>query len=144
MEASLLIQSIGGLVVILAILLFILLRPSGPKKVKQNNIVSSSEPKKRTDLEYIREVMRDKNSTREDLSNAVDMVIKYHGKIPNKLGTRTNPKFDDYMAIFVALCRHKKATKDVVLKLDRELVSRNPAYKSEINDAITKGLNSRG
>ncbi len=144
MEASLLIQSIGGLVVILAILLFVLLKPKAPKKVVKNKIVSSTEAKKRTDLEFIKQVMKDKNSTREDLKNAVDMVLKYHGNIPKKLATRTNPKFDDYMAIFVALCRHKKATKDIVLKLDKELVRKNPAYKSEINDAISKGLNSRG
>jgi len=144
MEASLLIQSIGGLVVLLAILLFILLKPKAPKEIKENKIVSSTGPKKRTDLEFIKQIIKDKNSSKNDLSDAVDMVIKYHGNIPAKLGTRTNPKFDEYMAIFVALCRHRKATKDVVLKLDRELVSRNPAYKSEINDAITKGLNSRG
>lgn len=144
MEASLLIQSIGGLVVILAILLFVLLKPKAPKKVKKDVKLSPTETKNRTDLEFIKQIMKDKNSTKEDLANAVDMVLKYHGKIPNKLGTRTNPKFDEYMAIFVALCRHKKATKDIVLKLDRKLVSKNPAYKSEINDAITKGLNARG
>lgn len=143
MEASLLIQSIAGLVVILGILIFIMLKPKSEKKVNKINIQSSSQPKKKTDLDTLRHIIRNRVSTKEELEEAVEMIIKYHRKIPDKLGVRLNPQFDSYMDIFVNLCRHRNATKDMILKLDRELVSNNPSYKSEINDAITKGLNSR-
>jgi hypothetical protein len=143
MEASLLIQSIAGLVFVLAILIFILLKPKS-KKVKTINIKASDKPKDKTDIDTLRQVIRNRNSSKEELMTAVDMILKYHGKIPNKLGVRVNPGFDTYMEIFVGLCRHKNANKEMILKLDKELIRRNPEYKSEINDAITKGLNSRG
>lgn len=142
MEASLLIEAIAGLVVILGLLIFIMLKPKVDLTTKKE-YVTPSEPKKKTDLDSIRHVIRNRNSTKEELAEAVDMVLKYHKNIPEKLGVRTNPKFDAYMEIFVTLCRHKNATKDMILKLDKELVKNNPEYKSEINDAITKGLNSR-
>lgn len=143
MEASLLIEAIAGLVAILAILLFIMLKPKVDLTTKKTYVTPSEEPKKKTDLDSLRHVIRNRASTKHELSEAVDMILKYHGKIPEKLGIRINPKFDAYMEIFVTLCRHRNATKEMILKLDRELVSRNPDYKSEINDAITKGLNSR-
>jgi hypothetical protein len=144
MEASLLIEVIAGLVLVLGILIFILLRPKPQKEEIKVNITASSEPKKKTDLETLRHIIRNRGSSKEELLEAVDMIVKYHGKIPDKLGLRVNPQFDVYMEIFISLCRHRNATKEMILKLDRELVSKNPSYKSEINDAITKGLNSRG
>jgi hypothetical protein len=143
MEASLLIEAIAGLVVILGLLIFIMLKPKVDLTTKKTYPTSSDEPKKKTDLETIRHTIRNRTSTKEELTEAVDMVLKYHRNIPDKLGTRINPKFDVYMEIFVTLCRHRNATKDMILKLDKELVKNNPEYKSEINDAITKGLNSR-
>ncbi|WP_373071804.1 hypothetical protein [Sulfurimonas sp.] len=142
MEASILIEAIAGLVVILGLLIFIMLKPKVDLTTKKE-YVTPSEPKKKTDLDSIRHVIRNRTSTKEELAEAVDMVLKYHKNIPEKLGVRINPKFDAYMEIFVTLCRHKNATKDMILKLDKELVKNNPDYKSEINDSITKGLNSR-
>ncbi|QFR50340.1 hypothetical protein FJR48_11625 [Sulfurimonas lithotrophica] len=143
MEASLLIQAIAGLVIILGGLLFILLKPSNTKKTKTINIKSSDKSKQKIDLNSLRHIIRNRNSSKAQLSEAVDLVIKHHGKIPDKMGLRLNPQFDVYMEMMISLCRHKNATKDIVLKFDRELTRGNPDYKSEINDAVTKGLNSR-
>ncbi len=143
MEASLLIQSIAGLVVILAILIFILLKPKLPVKSKTINI-NPSEEKEKTDLESLRHIIRNRLTTEKQLSHAVDLVLQYHRKIPGKLGTRVNPQFDVYMEIIITLCRHPHTSKDIILKFDRELTKSNPEYKVEINEAITKGLKSRG
>jgi hypothetical protein len=143
MEASLLIQSIAGLVVILAILIFLLLKPKVSVKSKTINIKPEDE-KPKTDLESLRHIIRNRNSTEKQLSYATDMVLKYHGNIPGKLGLRLNPQFDAYMEIIITLCRHPHTSKDIILKFDKELTRLNPEYKTEINEAITKGLNSRG
>jgi hypothetical protein len=143
MEATILVQSIAGLALVLAILIFILLKPK-PKKPTTVNIKASTKPKDKTALDTLRQIIRNRESSQEELAEAVDMILKYHRNIPGKLGVRVNPGFDAYMEIFVSLCRHRNANKNMIIKLDKELVKNNPGYKSEINDAITKGLNSRG
>jgi len=60
-----------------------------------------------------------------------------------KLGLRTHPDFDTYMDILFTICRHPNTNKDIIIKFDKELSRLNPEYKKEINEAITKGLNSR-
>ncbi|MCW8838977.1 MAG: hypothetical protein OQJ77_06920 [Thiovulaceae bacterium] len=143
MEASLLIETIAGLVIVLGILLFIFLKPKNVKKTNTINIKSSNNSDKKLDLDSLRHIIRNRVSTEKQLSEAVDLVIKNYGKIPGKLGLRLNPKFDAYMEILITLCRHPNTNKNIILKFDKELTRLNPEYKSEINDAITKGLNSR-
>ena len=144
MEASLLIEAIAGLVAILAVLIFILFKPH--KEVKKTSKVELSKTKdiEKTDLETLRAIIRNRVSSTKQLSHAIDLVLKHHGKIPDKLGTRTNPKFDSYMEMLITICRHSNTSKDIILKFDKELTRLNPSYKTEINEAITKGLNSRG
>jgi len=144
MEISLLIKVVAGLVVILGILVFLLLLP---KKIKDSKKVLSekerNKPKVKTDLNSLRYIIRNRVSSNKQLGEALDLIIKHHGNIPNKLGIRVNPQFDGYMEVLVTLCRHPNASKDIIIKFDKELTKLNPDYKSEINDAITKGLNSR-
>jgi hypothetical protein len=42
------------------------------------------------------------------------------------------------------LCHHTNTKKDIILKFDRELEKRNPEYKLELEDSLTKGLDTRG
>lgn len=144
MELSLLVKAIAGLVVVLGILIFLLLLP---KKIKGNKKVSASKTSNKspikTDLDSLRYIIRNRISSTKQLGDALDLIIQHHGNIPNKLGIRVNPQFDAYMEILVTLCRHPNASKDIIIKFDKELTKLNPSYKSEINDAITKGLNSR-
>jgi hypothetical protein len=48
------------------------------------------------------------------------------------------------MDILFAICRHPNTNKDIIINFDKELEHLNPEYKKEINEAIAKGLNSRG
>ena len=148
MDIVVLIKSIIGLVVILGILIFFFLYRSGVKKKeakkKQKSYVQESKPKPRHDLNGLLEIIRDKNSTTKELSDALDSIIKYHGKIHPKLGIRAHPDFDIYSEILLRICRHSNTNKDIILKFDKELEKRNPEYVREINDSLTKGLYSRG
>lgn len=144
MDISLLIKTVAGLIVVLGILIFLLLLP---KKEKDSKKVSSAKKSKKskikTDLDSLRYIIRNRISTNKQLGEALDLIIKHHGNIPDKLGIRVNPQFDKYMEVLVTLCRHPNASKEIIIKFDKELAKLNPDYKSEINDAITKGLNSR-
>lgn len=72
------------------------------------------------------------------------MVLKNYGQIHQKMGVRAHPDFDIYMGILFAICRHPNTNKNIILNFDKELSRLNPDYKAEINDAVTKGIKSRG
>ncbi len=150
MDVVLLVKSIAGLTVILGILLFIFLySPNAKKKQKekkkaQKRYTTPTPPKPKTDWKSLIKVLRNRESSTEELKEALDLMLKYHGKIPDKLGIRVNPEFDKYAEAILRLCRHPNTNKDLIIDFDKELERRNPEYIKEINDALTKGLNSRG
>ena len=96
-----------------------------------------------TDLDSLRNIIKDKESQTTTLKQALEMIIKYHGTIHTKLGVRAHPDFDPYMDVLFTVCRHPHADKDMIIYFDRELGRLNPEYKQDINEAMTKGLNSR-
>ena len=150
MNIELIIESVMGLVALLALLLFLLFLTSDKsvkkkKKEIKNKIVdkpkvSAALP---TDLEYLRGIIKDKESKASALKEALEMIIKYHGTVHTKLGLRAHPDFDPYMDVLFTICRHPNADKDMIINFDRDLGRLNPEYKQDINEAITKGLTSR-
>ena len=148
MEVTLLVKSIVGLVVILGILIFIFLYTQAvkkeKKKLKKQSVTKKREDESSHSLEDLLEIIRNKRSTTAELKEALDLIIKYHGHIHPKLGVRTHPDFDIYSEILLRICRHPNTSKDIIIKFDRELEKLNPQYVREINDSLTKGLNSRG
>ncbi len=147
MDIVLLIKSIVGLVVILGILVTLFLYVSGNKKKEpkpQKKNTKPIKPRVKHELKDLLAVIRNKKSTTEELAEALELVIKYHGKIHPKLGLRCHPDFDIYSEILLRICRHPNTDKDIIIKFDKALEKLNPEYVREINDSLTKGLNSRG
>ncbi|WP_294967159.1 hypothetical protein [Sulfurimonas sp.] len=147
MEITLLIKSILGLVVILAILIFLLFFSSKQKKQAQkaeaNKASFTQRNSPNTSLDYLVSIVKNKKSTTKELKEALDLVLKHHGRVHEKLGMRSHPDFDVYKDLLFRICRHPNTNKDIVVKFDRELGRLNPDYKKDINEAVTKGLNSR-
>ena len=144
MEITLLLKSILGLVVVLALLIFLLFLPSSKKKEKgPKQKASSGQTHPNIDFKHLIAIIKDKKSRTIELKESLDLIVKYHGTIHKKLGLRTHPDFETYRDILFTICRHPNTSKDVVIKFDRALSKLNPEYKKEINEAITKGLNSR-
>jgi len=150
MNIELIIQSVMGLVALLALLLFLLFLTSDTsskkKKIEPKNKVVDKpkiSTKMSTDLDSLRNIIKDKESQAATLKQALEMIIKYHGTIHTKLGMRAHPDFDPYMDVLFTICRHPNADKDMIINFDRELGRLNPEYIQDINEAITKGLTSR-
>lgn len=144
MDIVLLIKSGMGLVVILAVLVFFLFYSSKKKKAKT---IKQKEPvkpkaKKVVTFDSLRAVLVNERSTSKELKEALDMIIKDYGTV-SKSGKYNQSDFGVYMGIIFNICRHPNTTKDIILDFDRELKKINPLYKSDINDAVTKALNSR-
>ena len=137
-----------GLVSILAVLMFLLFRSSSKKKIKKVKIVKKKvkptvKKPLNTDLKFLKTIIKKKQTEAPKLQETLDLIIKHHGTIHTKLGIRAHPDFDIYFDILFTVCRHPNANKDMIIKFDRELGELNPNYKVDINEAITKGLNSR-
>jgi len=147
MDIVLLVKSIAGLSAILVVLLLFFIYASKNKSKKQKKKKSYTTPtpaKPKYDWNTLIKSVRNRQSTTQELQETLALILKYHGTIPNKLGIRVNPEFDKYSEVLLRLCRHPNTNKDLIINFDKELEKRNPEYIKEINDALTKGLNSRG
>ncbi len=147
MDILLLVKSIAGLSAILVVLLLFFIYTSKNKSKKQKkkkSYTSPTPPKPKYDWNTLIKSVRNKQATTQELQETLALILKYHGTIPNKLGIRVNPEFDKYSEVLLRLCRHPNTNKDLIIDFDKELEKRNPEYIKEINDALTKGLNSRG
>jgi len=146
MQLTSLVQSIGALLIILAILVILLVlsfRNKARKAQKEEKKINVP-IKPEVDFQTLRKVINNKKSSKEELQNAVDLILKYYGTMHEKLGIRAHPDSDVYMITLFQLCRHPNADKKIVLSLNNGLEKQNPTYLKEINDALMKGLNSRG
>lgn len=123
------------LVVFLGILVTILIISSVKRKQKQKNIVSQEKKTPDMNFETLREVFKDQNSSVKKLKRASDLLLQHYGNIGSD--------FSDYKDILVHLCKHKNANKELVLHLDKELRTKNPRYKQDIDSAVNEGLNLR-
>lgn len=146
MDIVLLVKSIAGLALLLGILIFLLLyTPAKKKKIlKKTKVKVAVKEEEDTSLVALRKIIRNKNATTQKLKETLTLVLKHHGKIHPKLGLRPHPDFDAYGEILFTIARHHNVNKDIIIKFDKELERRNPEYKQEINEALMKGLNSRG
>ncbi|MFA6196125.1 MAG: hypothetical protein WC656_05740 [Sulfurimonas sp.] len=142
MEITLLLESGLGLVLILGFLIFLLLL-ARKKRTEQSvtEVKMTKEPV--VDLEYLKAIIEHKRTTSKELQAALDLVLKHYGVIPSKVGVLYHHDFQIYMDILFSICIHPNTNKDIILRFDKELERLNPEYKVEINEAITKGLNSR-
>lgn len=147
MEADIVIEIVIGLVLALAALIFLLfLEPKGKKSKLsgQQEAQSDGTHFDKAELYSLMSIIKDRKTDSQKLSDTLELVIKHYGRVHKKLGLRPHPDFDLYTDILFTICRHPNATKDIILEFDRELTKLNPEYKKEINEAIAKGLNSRG
>ena len=147
MDIVLLVKSIAGLSAILVVLLLFFIyisKNKSKKQKKKKSYTSPTPPKPKYDWNTLIKSVRNRQATTQELKETLALILKYHGTIPNKLGIRVNPEFDKYSEVLLRLCRHPNTNKDLIIDFDKELEKRNPEYIKEINDALTKGLNSRG
>ncbi len=146
MDIVLLVKAFLTLIILLALLIFFLFYIPKKKKraQKTKSYTTQTEPSDYQTLQSLLEVIKNRQSTTEELAVALELIIKYHGTIHPKLGIRLHPDFNLYGEVLLRICRHPNTNKDIILKFDRELEQKNEEYKKDINDFLTKGLNSRG
>ena len=143
MDITLLIKSFAGLSAILAILIVLYLYFFHAPKEKRGKKLKPHIREEKPRFESLVAVIRDKNATQEELQEAVNLIIKYYGDIPKKRGFKADPKFEIYAEILFRITHHPSTSKEIILQLDSALENRNPEYKLELDDSLTKGLDTR-
>lgn len=144
MDLVFIIKSLVGLVLLLGVLIALLLyRPSKKKKEQQKLKQAGKKDSDYTFAELFA-VVKDKNSSTEKLQWALNTIEKYHGNIKPKNGARVSDEFYKYSELIIRLCRHPNTTKSLIIGFDKEMRKRNPKYSKELDDSLTRGLNSRG
>jgi len=141
----LLIKSIMGLLALLIILFFLLfLSLRSKKKTKKRIIKKKKQAKKDTSsLNYLRSIIKNSNSTTQELKEALDLILQNYGTISKNPNKKVKEDFDVYMDIIFRLCRHPNTTKELIVTFNTALEKRNPEFKKEITSTMLKGLNSR-
>jgi len=111
------------------------------KSPKQKPVLNKDKP---LSFEEISAIFSNQESSKEDFRQAIEMLIKHHGKIHAKLGDLPHPDYKRYNALIIKLCKNPSSDKDVIILLDQKLRARNPKYSLNIDEAINKGLAGRG
>ncbi len=145
MDATALIIVVVVLLIILLVLVaaFIMMRSSGRKSdlpVQKNGTTKKAV----RSFDVLAAIIKEKKSSAEELKSALDEIVDHHGKIKERLGTTPHPDFKRYAGLILAICRHQNTSKEHILSFDKGLSTLNPKYRRDIDDAVQKGLNSRG
>jgi len=114
--------------------------PKLKKKVKEV-AVDRSKP---LSFDAIVTIFASKKSSKQELKDGIEQLIKHHGKIHAKLGDLPHPDFKRYREAIMAVCSNPKADKDIILAIDQKLRIKNPKYGLNIDEAVDKGIAKRG
>jgi len=102
-------------------------------------------PKDRAlEFDEISAIFMSTQSSTQVLQEAIEQLIKHHGKIHAKLGDLPHPDYKRYLTLIINLCKNPQADKNIIISLDQKLRIKNPRYGLDIDDAINKGIAARG
>ena len=147
MDKTTLILIMNGLLIVLLLLVITFVFARSGKKAPKKPAVSKPQTavKKRVrSFEELKAAIKDKKSSARTMQEALDELLEHYGTIEKKLGIRPHPDFGRYMEILFIICRHRNTNKDIIVDFDRRLAEKNPDYRKEIDDALQRGLSSRG
>lgn len=144
MDLVFIIKSLIGLILLLAILVALLFYNPGKKRKEKKALAEM--PRHESDYSFheLAAIIKAKKSSTEELQWALNAILRYYGEIPPKDGVRLHNDFYNFSELIIRLTHHPHTTKELILHFDRELQKMNPQYAKEINDALTKGIKSRG
>ncbi len=121
------------------------------EKIKKVNPVKKKKPETKAvdrngplGFEEITTIFGSSESSKEDFLEAIEQLVRHHGKIQAKLGDLPHPDFKRYQALIITLCKNRKADKDVIVALNHKLRALNTRYGYEIDEAVAKGIEGRG
>lgn len=135
------------LILLLAFLLTLFLkarnRQSQKREAKKETMTKTSKGTTAVTMQTLIKSIKDKNSSKFELKNALDTILQQYGEIGQNSATNEKYDFQTYEEVLITMCNHPQTNKDIILQFNRALEKLNPSYKKDINNAVTKGLNAR-
>jgi hypothetical protein len=130
---------------LMILVIYVLLSGKKKEPIKKPTVQGKAEKKHRNrSMNALKTIIKDKNTSAEELSSVLDLIIKYHGVIPTEHVGKKGTSFDPYIDILFTICRHPNTNKKIITNFDSALSKKNPNFAFGISDAVSKGLASRG
>jgi len=130
---------------LMILVIYVLLSGKKKEPIKKPTTQNKAEKKHRDrSMKALKTIIKDKNTSAEELSSVLDLIIKYHGDIPTEHVGKKGTSFDPYIDILFTICRHPNTNKKIITNFDSALSKKNPNFAFGISDAVSKGLASRG
>jgi len=144
MQENYLILAIVAVIAIVIISLFIVVA-NLQKTVVIETIPNQVEQEKarKIAIEAMVEIAAKRNSTRNDLTNAILQVAK-DCPFPEKQKGMTPKIAKVYLNFVLLVASHRNADAKLIAFMDEELKKANPEYKHEIDIYENEGINQRG
>ena len=111
------------------------------KDVPAKSIISEK-TKRETTLQDLLEIVRNKNSDKNELSEALK-IFATSFKIPPKNGDKVSAEARAYLMFITILASHPKTDAKFIAFMNNELKKANPAYSSEIDVYEKEGVRKR-
>ncbi|WP_024955320.1 hypothetical protein [Sulfurospirillum arcachonense] len=142
-EKSLIISLIAALSVIVFLVLLVVFSSMGKKSVviKKHTKNAPTKNKKLT-IEDMLDIAANKNSTKNDLTNAIIKVSKEF-IFPSKIKGKMPKGIKLYLNFVLLTASHKKADAKLIAFMSSELKKANKDYSTEIDIYENEGLRQR-
>lgn len=144
-EKHLIILLISALCVVVFLVIIVVINNMG----KSSDIATSEEEKttiaikKALTIEDLIDIVANRNSTKNDLTNAVIKVSKEF-PFPNKTKGKVTKEAKVYLNFILLVASHTKADAKLVAFMNSEIKKKNPEYTKEIDIYESEGIRQRG
>ena len=145
-EKHLLVLIIAIVNVVILFVLWALVRNPNKKSTSNSKRTESDIEKKKRQIHVIEQLVdiaANRNSTRNDLANAV-MKVSQSFPFPPKIKGKVTNEGKVYLNFVLLIASHKNADAKLVAFMNTELKKRNETYGKEIDIYENEGLNQRG
>ncbi len=136
-----------AVVIVLFILIIAVIRRIGNSKTtvvvkKKRKNVSDNIKKNQYTIEQMVEIAARRDSSKEDLKRAVDIVAK-ELPFPKKIKYKVPKISKVYLNFVLLIASHKNADAKLIAYMDKELKKVNPEYSTEIDIYENEGFRQR-
>ena len=138
---GLLVALVVALIIIIILVLVVVLSSVNSKKIKIIKKKSVKKEKKYT-IEDMVEIVANRNSTKNDLTNAIIKVSKEF-IFPRKFKGKTPKGIKVYLNFVLLIASHKKADAKLIAFMNTTLKEANKDYSMEIDLYENEGLRQR-
>lgn len=142
-EKELIISIISALAVVIVLILIVVFFFMGKRSMQQKRVTQlQKEDKKAITIEDMVEIAANRNSSKNDLTNAI-MKVSKEFPFPQKVKGNAPKKAKIYLNFVLLITSHKKADAKLIAFMDYELKKVNKAYTTEIDIYENEGLAQR-